>query len=270
MNSPLARGSPPCARTRSAEDERGAAVVAEMLGRGGEAAALARFLERVPNGPVGLVIEGEPGIGKTTVWSEAVRRGGERGYRVLQARPAEAESELSYAALGDLIGDVLDEVSGDLPTPQLRALEVALLRREADAPADPHTGAIALVGVLTSLAADRPLVVAVDDVQWLDRASERALEFAARRLPTRLGIVVARRTVGGHLLDLAGVREDSQRDSSFWRSVTGICSGADFTIQVRRAGSVPSIAGRSGGSLASSARAPSTVRRPGLRAPGRS
>lgn len=170
--------------------------MAEMIGREGEAAAVARFLERVPNGPVGLVIEGEPGIGKTTVWLEAVRVASERGFRVLQARPAEAEAELSYAALGDLVGRVFDEVSGDLPPPQRQALEVALLRREADAPADPRTTASAVVGLLMGLVADRPLIVAVDDVQWLDRASERALEFVTRRLPARTGLVVARRTQG--------------------------------------------------------------------------
>jgi DNA-binding CsgD family transcriptional regulator len=167
-----------------------------MVGRGGEAAAVARFVERVPNGPVGLAIEGEPGIGKTTVWLEAIRTAGERGCGVLQARPVEAEAELSYAALGDLLSGVFDEASGDLPSPQRQALEVALLRREADTPADPRTTASALVGVLTTLVADRPLVVAVDDVQWLDRASERALEFAVRRLPARLGIIIARRAEG--------------------------------------------------------------------------
>ena len=167
-----------------------------MIGRVGEAAAVARFLERVPNGPAGLVVEGEPGIGKTTVWLEAVRLAGERGFQVLQARPAESEAELSYAALGDLVGGVFDELGGDLPSPQRRALAVALSRQEAHEPADPHTAAIALVSVMTILAADRPLIVAVDDVQWLDRASERALEFAVRRLPARLGIVVARRTEG--------------------------------------------------------------------------
>ncbi len=123
----------------------------EVIGRVGEAAAVARFIERVPNGPVGLVIEGEPGIGKTTVWLEALRLAREREYRVLQARPAEAEAELSYAALADLVGGVFDQASRDLPTPQRQALEVALLRREADERADPRTTASAFVGVLCCL-----------------------------------------------------------------------------------------------------------------------
>ena len=168
-----------------------------MIGRGSEAAAVARFVERVPSGPVALVIEGEAGIGKTTVLVEAVREAGARGCGVLEARPAQAESELSYTALDDLVGGVFDEVSTELPPPQRKALEIALLRREADTPADPRTTGIAFVSVLTHLAANRPLVVAVDDVQWLDRASSRVLEFAARRLPERVGIVVTRRAEAG-------------------------------------------------------------------------
>lgn len=173
-----------------------------MIGRASEADAITRFMERVPGGPVGLVIEGEPGIGKTTMWSEAVRMARERGYRVLQARPAEAEADLSFAGLGDLIGGIFDEVTDDLPLPQRQALEVALLRREAEATSDPRTTASGLIGVLTSLSAQTPLVVAVDDEQWLDQASRRALEFVARRLPPRLGIVVASRAEGGEAMPL--------------------------------------------------------------------
>ena len=103
----------------------------DLIGRSDEAAAIARFLERVPIGPVGLVIEGEPGIGKTSVIAEAIRSAQARGYRVLHARPAEAEADLAFAALGDIIGAVFDEVAEALPPPQRQALEVALLRRVA-------------------------------------------------------------------------------------------------------------------------------------------
>ena len=158
-----------------------------MIGRAGEAAAIARFAEQVPSGPVGLLIEGEPGIGKTTVMLEAIRAARERRYQVLQARPAEAEADLSFAALGDLVGGVFDEVRDALPPPQRQALEVALLLREADEPADPRTTASALLTVVTILSRRDPLVIAIDDAQWMDRASRRALEFSARRLPQRVG-----------------------------------------------------------------------------------
>src|SRR5690349_13334694 len=105
------------------------ARVIELIGRTSEAAAIGRFVRRVPDGPVGLLIEGEAGIGKTTLVAEAIRQSLDAGHRVLRARPAEAEAELSHAALTDLVGGVFDEVSGALPAPQRRALEVALLRR---------------------------------------------------------------------------------------------------------------------------------------------
>ena len=168
-----------------------------MIGRAVEAAAVARFTEQVPSGPVGLLIEGEPGIGKTTILLEAVRAARERGYRVLQARPAEAESDLSFAALGDLVGDRFAEVRDALPAPQRHALEVALMLREADEPADPLTTGSALLTALTILSRADPLVIAIDDAQWMDQPSRRALEFSVRRLPQRLGVVVASRVNSG-------------------------------------------------------------------------
>jgi DNA-binding CsgD family transcriptional regulator len=171
--------------------------VIDMIGRAREAAAIARFVERVPDGPVGLLIEGEPGIGKTTIVSDAIRQARDARYRVLQVRPAEAEADLSHAALTDLIGGVFDSVTGALPAPQRQALEVALLRRDPDAPADPRTTASALLTVIAILSGDDPLVIVIDDAQWLDRASRRALEFVARRLPPRVGVVVAHRPVAG-------------------------------------------------------------------------
>ena len=134
----------------------------------------------------------------------AVRAVQERRYRVLQIQPAEAEADLSFAALGDLVGGIYEQVRDALPAPQRRALEVALLLRESDAPADPRTTASALLTAVATLSDDDPLVIVIDDAQWLDRASGRALEFLARRLPVRVGLVVARRPVdaGPGLLDL--------------------------------------------------------------------
>src|SRR5205085_359720 len=137
-----------------------------------------------------LVIQGEAGIGKTAVWLEAVAMAEALGFRVLQARPAESEAKLSYATLADLIGVAFDDTRAELPAPQQRALDAALLRADADEPVDPRTIGTALVGVVTALAAAGPVVVAVDDVQWLDRASERALEYLARRSPARSGMLL--------------------------------------------------------------------------------
>jgi AAA ATPase domain len=137
-----------------------------------------------------LLIEGQAGIGKTTIWLEAVRVGQGRGFQVLEIRPAESEAQLSYVGLADLLGGVFDATRAALPNVQERALAAALLREESDWAPDPRTTATAFVAVLAQLAAFGPVLLAIDDVQWLDSASERALSFAARRLPPRVGLLL--------------------------------------------------------------------------------
>jgi DNA-binding CsgD family transcriptional regulator len=130
-----------------------------------------------------LVLTGGPGIGKTTLWEAGIAHARERGLRVLVARPSEAEARLSYAGLIDLLGGVDGDELAVLPAPQRHALEAAILRAEpTESP--PAEGAIAVgfLGVLRTLGAREPLLVAVDDVQWLDPASADALAFAARRV----------------------------------------------------------------------------------------
>jgi Cdc6-like AAA superfamily ATPase len=85
-------------------------MAAEVLGRDVELAALREFLDRVPEGPSALVLEGEPGIGKTTLWSETLAQARKRSYRVLSARPSQAEAVLPYAGLIELLEGVLDEM----------------------------------------------------------------------------------------------------------------------------------------------------------------
>jgi len=143
------------------------------------------------------LIEGEAGIGKTTVWLEGIAAGEARSYRVLRAQPTEREAKLSYGALADLVGPVFEETRAALPAPQERALAAALLLADVDEPSELRTTGTALIGALTALAAEQPVLVAVDDVQWLDPASERVLEFAARRLPSRLGLLLTLRAEGG-------------------------------------------------------------------------
>lgn len=94
--------------------------VAGVVGREREMAAVAAFLDAVPSGPCGLVLEGEAGIGKTTVWGAGAARAAERSYTVLSSRPVESEATLSFAALGDLMDGVLDEALPQLPPQRYR------------------------------------------------------------------------------------------------------------------------------------------------------
>jgi len=157
-----------------------------VVGREAELEAAEGYLDVVANGLAAFVLEGEPGIGKTTVWREVVRRAEERGYRVLATRPSEAEAKLSFSGLADLLAGV-DDLAG-IPDPQRRSIEVALAREEGES--DRLAVFAGFVSLLTTLAGDTPVVVAVDDVQWLDRPTAAALEFAARRVSKRpVGIV---------------------------------------------------------------------------------
>ncbi len=161
-----------------------------VIGRDDELESIRAFVDSAPEGPAAFLIEGEPGIGKTTVWREGVAGATERGQLALEARPAAVELDLSFAGLADLFRDVLDDVLPALPPPQRRALEIALLLTDAPSAApDRRTTGAAVLGVLGELTRDRPVLMAIDDVQWLDPASSFALAFAVRRLrgePVRL------------------------------------------------------------------------------------
>lgn len=161
-----------------------------MVGRDSELAVIERFLEAVPTGLTSLLIEGEAGIGKTTLWEAAIQGATLSRYQVLSSRPTEAETGLSFGGLIDLVDSVADQVLASLPPPQRLSLEVALLRREADQPVESGAISVALVGVVRALAADGPLLIAVDDVEWLDKPTAGVLTFALRRLRSeRVGVV---------------------------------------------------------------------------------
>src|SRR5215469_12685985 len=96
----------------------GAVSAAGVVGRGRELDAVGAFLDAVRSGPCGLVLQGDAGIGKTTLWNTGTAWAAEASYTVLSCRPAEAEATLSYAALGDLLDAVLDEALALLPPPQ--------------------------------------------------------------------------------------------------------------------------------------------------------
>jgi len=153
-----------------------------LVGREDELGAIVRLLDDAERLPGAAVLHGEAGIGKTALWLAAVEAAEARGYRVLATRPTEAETGYSLAGLTDLLGDVVDGFLPQLPPIQRQALEVALLLSEPGARADERTVAAAFLGALRLLAAERPLCLAVDDVQWLDAASLAPLRFALPRL----------------------------------------------------------------------------------------
>jgi DNA-binding CsgD family transcriptional regulator len=165
-------------------------VPGEVLGREAELEAAERFLDAVPLGLQAMVLEGAPGIGKTTLWHETAARAKARGYRVLTTRPAEAEARLSFSGLSDLVGPVEMSAFEALPVPQREALEIALAR--ANGKAHRHALFAGFVSLLAGLATASPTVLAVDDLQWLDLPTSAALEFAMRRMADmRIGLLVA-------------------------------------------------------------------------------
>ena len=169
-----------------------------IVGRESQKATLSTFLGEVQTGPGGLVLEGEPGIGKSVLWTEGVDEARVLGCRVLSCRPTGSDSELSFVALGDLFDTDSQSFLDGLPGPQREALEVALLRRRiAGRAPDPRGAAVGVLGVLSEMALDAPTIVAIDDVQWIDPATARVLTFSARRLSReRLGFLLGRPVTG--------------------------------------------------------------------------
>lgn len=158
-------------------------MASAAIGRDEELAAIGAFLDAVCLGPRALVFAGEAGIGKTLLWEAGVAQAKGRVGRVLSCRGAEAEASLSFAALSELFGSVFDEVSESLAAPRRRALAVALLLAEpGEERPDAHAIGLGVLDALRVLAADAPVVVALDDAQWLDPASAGALGVALRRL----------------------------------------------------------------------------------------
>jgi DNA-binding CsgD family transcriptional regulator len=168
----------------------------EIVGRERELEALAQFFAAREALPAALALDGEAGIGKTTLWQAALAEAERAGFRVLACRPAGAEVRLSFSALADLLDGMLDEVLPTLPIPQRRGLEIALLRAdEGGRSLDRRAVSAAVLGAIRALASEVPLAIAIDDAQWLDTPSAESLEYAARRLRgERVAFVTSWRT----------------------------------------------------------------------------
>ena len=164
-----------------------------LVGREEELGTIVELLDDPGRLPGVVVLAGEAGIGKTTLWAAGIEAAEERGYRVLTCRPSEAETRYSFAGLTDLLDDEADAIIAELPPIQQRALGAALLRGDSYDEADERVIAAALLGALKLLASDRPLCVAADDVQWLDAASLAALRYALARLDEPVAALIAAR-----------------------------------------------------------------------------
>jgi DNA-binding CsgD family transcriptional regulator len=168
------------------------------VGREAELTRIERFLENLLRRSLAFVVEGEPGIGKTTLWNAGLAMARVRQLEVLACRAVESEARPAFSALADLLQAVPEVAFSTLPTPQRRALDAALLRvRPEDRSPDPRAVAVATLGTLRALARTGPVLVAVDDLPWLDRASAATLEFALRRLDAEpVGLLATARSEG--------------------------------------------------------------------------
>ena len=177
-----------------------------LFGRGRELELIGSFLDRAGTQGEALVVFGDPGVGKTALLNAAANAASEAGARVLRAAGVEFEAGMTYSGLNQALLPLFEEF-GQLSDMYRDALNVALGFGEGAAP-DRFVVSNATLTVLRRAAAACPLLVIVDDLPWLDRASAVVLGFVARRLAgSRVGILVASRTGEESFFDRAGLPE---------------------------------------------------------------
>ena len=151
-----------------------------LVGRARERRLLDGLVESAAGGGAAIVIAGEAGVGKTALLTHVADMASERGLRILKGRGEESEAVLAFATLADLLLPSREKFAG-LPQAQRQALEVCLALSTGPA-TGPLAACAGALGVLASVADEQPLVVLVDDFQWVDPESRQVLLFAARRL----------------------------------------------------------------------------------------
>ncbi|WP_445168018.1 AAA family ATPase [Mycolicibacterium sp. Dal123E01] len=164
-----------------------------IVGRSHELQRVEAVLQQARHAPTALIIEGQAGIGKTTVWRAAVELARAAGFVVLTTTGAAAEAALAWAGLADLLAGIDDSVLAGLPALHQRALG-AVSTGEAGPGGDERLVATAFRAVIDALSRQHPVLIAVDDAQWLDEATKLVLGFAVRRLSGPVGVLAAYRS----------------------------------------------------------------------------
>jgi DNA-binding CsgD family transcriptional regulator len=188
------------------EDSRSRRRTAELTDRLGECGMLDRLVDAVRAGESRvLVLHGESGIGKTALLDYLAGR--TAGCRMARVAGVQSEMELAFAGLHQLLAPMLTSLDG-LPVPQRDALGTAFGLSAGPAP-DRFLVGLAMLGLLSEAAGQRPLICLVDDTQWLDRASAQVLGFVARRLAAEpVAMVFAARVPGEELAGLPELAVD--------------------------------------------------------------
>ena len=164
-----------------------------LVGRDAELERLGELLAAVGDGgSAGLVVRGEPGVGKSALLEQLIASAS--GFQIARAEGVEGEVDLPYAGLQQLCRSMTDAI-GALPQPQSDALRVAFGLSSGDVP-DRYLVGLAALSLMSEVAGTQPLLCVVDDAQWLDPETTRALAFVARRLGAdSVGLVFASREI---------------------------------------------------------------------------
>ncbi|MBB1154432.1 helix-turn-helix transcriptional regulator [Amycolatopsis dendrobii] len=204
-----------------------------LHGRDAELKELTELVDG-PEGRVGVLVWGEAGIGKSALVAAAAAAASVAGTRVLRTTGAEAEQDLAYAGLHQLLHPVRAGVAG-LPAPQRTALETALGLAEGPEPSAYLVGLAALT-LLADTAAAKPVLVIAEDAHWLDRASADVLAFVARRIETEpVALLVTLRDGSGPLLDagLAPMPLDRLPDDAAAELLDSVAPRLDPMVRTR-------------------------------------
>jgi DNA-binding CsgD family transcriptional regulator len=190
-----------------------------LIGRDPELAALRRLIGRIRHEGSSVILRGEPGVGKSSILQAAATMGRDSKALVLEASGIESESMLPFAGLHQLLRRLLPRPNA-LPEVQQRALLTALGLRDGPAP-QLFLIALAALTLITDTAAKRPVILLVDDVQWIDAPTNDVLAFISRRvrhdpvmmiMALRDGHVAAVSSADAREINLGGLDEDSSRE----------------------------------------------------------